>query len=68
MLIEVIFTVTGCCSAIGNFAPGDKARLSGPIARHLVEEARCAKYAQAPVADPIPEAAPVVAVKRKKGR
>lgn len=44
MLTKIRFTVTGCCSAIGNFEPGDVARVSAAMARHLVEEARCAKY------------------------
>jgi hypothetical protein len=49
MLVQVKFTVFGCCSAIGNFEPGDTARISAAMAKHLVEEARCAKYVEATV-------------------
>lgn len=48
---KIVFTATGCCSAIGNFAPGDTARLGDAIARHLVEEAGCAKYAEVAVVE-----------------
>jgi hypothetical protein len=44
MLVQIKFTVFGCCSAIGNFEPGDTARVSAEMAAHLVDEARCAKY------------------------
>jgi hypothetical protein len=48
MQVQVKFTAFGCCSAIGNFEPGDTARVSVEMAKHLVDEARCAKYMQAP--------------------
>jgi|SoimicmetaTmtLPB_FD_contig_71_31154_length_765_multi_2_in_0_out_0_2 hypothetical protein len=61
MQVQVKFTVFGCCSAIGNFEPGDTARVSAEMAKHLVEEARCAKYVEAPVA---PEPKP----RKRKGK
>lgn len=47
MLTKITFTRTGCCSAIGNFAPGDTARLSAEMAEHLVEECSVARYSDA---------------------
>jgi hypothetical protein len=41
---KIKFTALGSSSAIGSFSPGDTARLSDDLARHLVEEARCAEY------------------------
>lgn len=55
MLVQVKFTVLGCCSAIGNFEPGDTARVSAAMAKHLVEEARCAKYVEQPQPAPVAE-------------
>jgi hypothetical protein len=51
MLVQIKFIAFGCCSAIGNFEPNDTARVSAAMARHLVEEARCAKYVEAPVSE-----------------
>lgn len=45
MQVQIIFTATGSSSVTGNFAPGDMLRCSAERARHLVEEARCARYA-----------------------
>jgi len=61
MQVQVKFTVFGCCSAIGNFEPGDTARVSVEMAKHLVEEARCAKYVEAP-------AAPEPKLRKRKGK
>lgn len=47
MLVEIKFTKNGCCSALGNFAPGDLARVPQDLADHLVNEAGCARYAAA---------------------
>lgn len=45
MPTSIKFTTSGACSALGGFAPGDVARnVPDALARHLVEEARCAKY------------------------
>lgn len=66
MVKSIEFTVTGCCSAIGNFEPGDTARLPADIAAHLVDEARCAKYLEpAAVKQSGPKAEPV---RKRKGR
>lgn len=45
MQVAIVFTSYGHCSALGNFAPRDSARVDAALARHLVEEAHCAKYA-----------------------
>lgn len=62
MQVQIKFKVFGCCSAIGNFAPGDTARLSMDIARHLVEEARCAEYVQ-----PVAEQEPIKTRRKRRG-
>jgi hypothetical protein len=60
---KIKFTALGSSSAIGSFSPGDVARLPDDMARHLVEEARCAEYVlDAPVLQPTQEPAP----KRRK--
>lgn len=55
MKVEVVFTSTGCSSTLGNFTSGDRAFVSREHAAHLVDEARCARYASgeppAPPAD-----------------
>lgn len=67
MLVQIKFTVFGCCSAIGNFEPGDTARISPAMAKHLVEEARCAKYVEVPQpAAPVAEEQPQP--RKRKGR
>ena len=48
MLVQIKLTALGSNSAIGSFSPGDTARLPVAFARHLVEEARVAKYMEAP--------------------
>ena len=48
---NIKFTHTGHAHAVGNFEAGDVARnLPDDIARHFVEEARCAVYDDAPEA------------------
>jgi hypothetical protein len=44
MQVKIKFKAQGSCSALGNFAPGGTVRVSAALARHLVEEARCAEY------------------------
>lgn len=46
-MVQVKFITFGATSAGGAFAPGDVLRCSEEMARHLVEDAKCAKYAQA---------------------
>ena len=53
---QIKFTTSGATSATGGFGPGDTLRCDEAFARHLVEEARCAKYIDAP---PPAEPAPV---------
>ena len=47
-MVQVKFITFGATSAGGSFAPGDVLRCSEDTARHLVEEAKCAKYVQSP--------------------
>ncbi len=58
-VIQIKFTTFGANSAFGSFAPGDKLRCSPELAKHLVEELRCAKYAEAHAEQEITEAKPV---------
>jgi hypothetical protein len=63
MQTQIKFITFGASSAGGSFAPGDTLRCSEEMARHLVEEAKCAKYLTAPApATPVAEEAP------KRGR
>jgi hypothetical protein len=49
MAQSIKFTANGWCSNVGNFSDGDIARnLPDALAAHLVNEARCAEYLQAP--------------------
>ena len=66
---NIKFTHTGHAHAIGNFEAGDVARnLPDDVARHFVEDARCAVYDDQ-MAEPAPEAQPgdTKATKAKKG-
>lgn len=45
---QIKFTTSGASVITGGFGPGDTLRCSAAFARHLVEEARCAKYIDAP--------------------
>lgn len=46
MQVLIQFTASGASSALGGFAPGDRARCSAEHARHLVEQVGCARYVQ----------------------
>ena len=46
MQVQIIFTAYGSSHLTGNFGPGDTLRCSTEQARHLVQDARCARYAQ----------------------
>lgn len=48
MQTQIKFTASGANSAIGGFAPGDKARVDSVLAAHLVEVAKVAVYIDAP--------------------
>lgn len=47
MQVEIKFIVSGACSAVGGFAPGDIARIDDKLAEHLVDEAKVAVYTSA---------------------
>lgn len=49
MQVQIKFIVSGACSAVGGFAPGDTARIDAALAKHLVDEAKCAVYTTKPV-------------------
>jgi hypothetical protein len=53
---KIKFTALGHSFAVGSFSPGDVARLPDDIAQHLVEQARCAQYAEAAEPEPQPPA------------
>jgi hypothetical protein len=48
MQVEIKFTASGCNMITGNFAPGDLLRTSAEMARHFVEQAKCAAYVERP--------------------
>ena len=64
MQVQIKFTTTGACSAVGGFMPGDTARLPAALAAHLVNEVKCAKYITATPSEEV--AAPVSASKRTR--
>jgi hypothetical protein len=64
-MVQIKFTTFGATSASGSFGPGDVLRCSPEMARHLVEDAKCAKYVEAQ--QPAP-AAPVAEEAPKRGR
>lgn len=47
-MMQVIFTKSGANEIVGGFSPGDVARVSDEMAKHLVTEAKVAKYAKEP--------------------
>ena len=47
-MVSIKFKTIGATSAGGSFGPGDIMRCDEKLARHLVEEAQCAVYLQAP--------------------
>lgn len=63
-MVQIKFTTFGATSAGGSFAPGDLMRCHEDMAKHLVDEAKCAVYVQPKKADLEP-AEPKV-FKRKK--
>lgn len=72
MLVLIQFTTNGSSTVLGNFGPGDRVRVKPDMARHLVEEARCARYveqASAPVpVSPVPEQPPAAPAPRRGRR
>lgn len=62
-MVQIKFTTFGATSAGGSFAPGDLMRCSANMAKHLVEEAKCAAYVQPKNTD---EPVETRVIKRKK--
>lgn len=54
-MVAIKFKTFGATSAGGSFSPGDIFRCDEKMARHLVEEAQCAIYMQAPQPEPVAE-------------
>lgn len=44
--MQVKFTKSGANEIVGGFSPGDFARVSDAMAKHLVEDAKVAVYAE----------------------
>lgn len=66
---KIQFTTNGANSLIGGFASGDLLVCAPALARHLVEEARCARYvvpAGEEPAAPAPAPAPTKTIGRRK--
>lgn len=61
-MISIKFKTFGATSAGGSFGPGDIMRCDDKLAKHLVEEAQCANYMQAPQ----PVQAPAVEVEAEQ--
>jgi hypothetical protein len=67
MQVQIKFTTTGCSAITGNFAPGDLLRTSAEMARHLVDDAKCAEYVVAkPQADGVDTTGKAATTKRTK--
>lgn len=54
-MVAIKFKTFGATSAGGSFGPGDILRCDEKMAKHLVEEAQCAVYMQAPQPEPVAE-------------
>lgn len=54
-MVAIKFKTFGATSAGGSFSPGDILRCDEKMAKHLVEEAQCAVYMQAPQPEPVAE-------------
>lgn len=63
MQTRIEFIRGGSNTILGDFAPGDVFRAPSALARHLVEEAKVARYIESKVLEP----APAVET-RKRGR
>lgn len=63
---KIKFIRSGCCTVIGNFAPGDVATVHAGLAAHLVNQALVAEFAGAqPAAYPPPAVPQAPAAKRR---
>jgi hypothetical protein len=66
---QVRFTTFGAMSSIGGFEPGQLLRCGAEMARHLVEDCKCAVYITPPIAPEIKaEEQPVTAKRGRKAR
>ena len=45
-MVKVKFITNGANSAFGGFCAGDELRCSEAMARHLVDDVKCAKYSE----------------------
>ncbi len=54
-MVAIKFKTFGATSAGGSFGPGDILRCDEKMAKHLVEEAQCAVYLQAPQPESVAE-------------
>ena len=64
---RIEFTTYGSAHAVGGFAPGMIARIDDETARHLVDEARCARYLDAaPAVTPGPTPEPAKAAPKRR--
>lgn len=52
-MVTIKFKTFGATSAGGSFGPGDLMRCDEKLAKHLVDEAQCAVYLQAPQVAPV---------------
>ena len=50
MQVQIKFIVGGASSSVGGFSAGDTLRCHAEMAKHLVEDAKCAEYVVAEVA------------------
>ena len=50
-MVKIKFIVGGANSAFGGFSAGDMLTCSEAMAKHLVDEVKCAKYIVEPKAD-----------------
>ena len=46
-MVKIKFTAQGSNAMVGGFGPGDMANVGEAIGKHLVEEARVARYVEA---------------------
>lgn len=67
MATKIRFTAQGSNSLFGGFSSGDRATVGDALARHLVEEARVAEYAETAPADEKKPAASKPAAKNSRG-
>ncbi len=64
--MQVKFTKSGANEIVGGFSPGDVARVSDAMGKHLVEDAKVAVYVEAP--KQVKEDAPAVLSLKKKDK